>query len=345
MRSFNSLLFTCFLMIIQTVSTYASPGAEEVNPPEHDFVVAADGSGDFTQLQKAFDAVPFLRKNRTVILVKNGTYIEKLTLPANKTNITLIGENVENTIVTFDDYASRKNQFGEEIGTSGSSSFFIYGDGFMARNITFSNTAGPVGQAVAVRIDGDRVIFENCRFLGFQDTLYPHGPESRQYYKNCYIEGTVDFIFGWSTAVFEDCEIYCKRDGYITAASTEEDTEYGFVFKNCKITGDAPAGAVYLGRPWRPYAQTVFIECEMSKVIRPEGWHNWNKPEAEKTAFYAEHQNTGPGADLGQRVDWAHQLSPAEAGKYELKQIFDDWDPLQELSELKNVEFKSSISE
>lgn len=156
----------------------------------YDFTVAKDGSGDFITVQEAIDAVPDLRRNRTTIFIRNGVYKEKLVLPYTKTNVTFIGESTEGTILTYDDYASKKNRFGEEVGTSGSSSFFINGEGFEARNITFENSSGPVGQAVAARIDADKVVFENCRFLGFQDTLYPHGKSSRQYYKNCYIEGT-----------------------------------------------------------------------------------------------------------------------------------------------------------
>ncbi|WP_246070268.1 pectinesterase family protein [Mangrovivirga cuniculi] len=302
---------------------------------EFDYIVSKDGKGDFNTVQAAIDAVPDMRKETTRILIKNGVYKEKLVLPASKTNVTFIGENPEKTIITFDDYASKKNEFGEEIGTSGSSGFYVFGNGFTAQNITFSNTAGPVGQAVAVRVDGDKVIFENCRFLGFQDTLYPHGDRSRQYYKNCYIEGTTDFIFGWSTAVFENCEIFSKEGGhYITAASTKEETDYGFVFLNCKLTGNAPENSVYLGRPWRDYAQTVFINCELGRHIKPEGWHNWSKPEAEKTAFYAEYNSSGPGANKSERVKWSHQLSSKEASQYSLTEVFDGWGPNERLEKL-----------
>lgn len=291
----------------------------------YDFVVARDGSGDFRTIQEAFNAVPHLRKERTRILIKKGTYKEKLILPTTKTMVSIIGEDVDSTIVTYDDYASRKNRFGEEIGTSGSSGFFVFGDDFRARDITFSNTAGNVGQAVAVRIDGDRVVFENCRFLGFQDTLYPHGKESRQYYRNCYIEGTVDFIFGWSTALFENCTIHCKKRGYITAASTPEESSYGFVFLHCKITGNAEDDSFYLGRPWRSHANVVFIHCEMGPHIKSEGWHNWNKPEYEKTAFYAEYGSHGEGADPAARVPWSRQLTPEKAKQYTPVNILGEW--------------------
>ncbi|WP_258099813.1 pectinesterase family protein [Marinoscillum pacificum] len=293
----------------------------------YDFVVAADGTGDFTKVQDAIDAVPHLRKTRTYILIKPGVYKEKLSLPATKTNISFIGEDALRTMLTYDDYASKKNAFGEEMGTSGSTSFFIYGDGFEAENITFENSSGPVGQAVAVRVDGDKVKFTNCRFLGHQDTLYPHGKGSRQYYKNCYIEGDVDFIFGWSTAVFEECEIFCKRAAYITAASTEEHTPYGFVFKNCRLTGTAEPNSMYLGRPWRPYAKTVFMNCDLGNLIKPEGWHNWGSEEKEKTAYYAECQNTGSSYTPDQRVSWSHQLTDEQAKEYTLEKIFGDWNP------------------
>jgi pectinesterase len=291
-----------------------------------DFTVSKNGGGDFATVQEAVDAVPDFRKNPTTILIRNGTYKEKVTLPPTKTNVKFIGEDREKTIITFDDYASKKNRFGEEIGTTGSATFFVFGDGFSAENITFENSSGPVGQAVAVRVDGDIVSFTNCRFLGFQDTLYPHGERSRQLYKNCYIEGTVDFIFGWSTAFFEDCTIYCKRDkGYVTAASTLPETPYGFVFRNCRITGEPSVVNCYLGRPWRPYAKTVFIDCFMDTQVHPAGWHNWNKPDAEKTTFYAEHGCTGPGADGAQRVKWSHTLSVEEASLYTREKILGDW--------------------
>ncbi|GAA4443055.1 hypothetical protein GCM10023188_43510 [Pontibacter saemangeumensis] len=299
-----------------------------VRAQTHDFVVAKDGSGDFKTVQEAINAVPDFRKNPTTIYIKNGVYKEKLTLPASKTAVKFVGEDVRKTILTNDDYASKKNRFGEEMGTTGSTGFYVFGDEFAAENITFENSAGPVGQAVAVRVDGDKVMFTNCRFLGNQDTLYPHGEKSRQYYKNCYIEGTTDFIFGWSTAVFENCEIYCKEGGnYITAASTLEETPYGFVFLNCRITGNAPANSYYLGRPWRPYAKTVFINTYMGKQIKPEGWHNWSKPDAEKTSFYAEYNSTGPGANPAKRVKWAHQLTKEAAQEYTLANIFKGWEP------------------
>lgn len=312
----KTLLFTQLFFIL-----VMSPFNANAENMKFDFIVSKNGDGDFETVQEAINAVPDFRKTTTTIFIKNGIYQEKLVLPASKNNVTFIGEDVEKTVLTNNDFASKKNRFGEEMGTTGSSSFFIFGNNFTAKNITFKNSSGPVGQAVAVRIDGDQIFFENCRFLGFQDTLYPHGENSRQYYKNCYIEGTVDFIFGWSTAVFEKCEIFCKSKGYITAASTKENTSFGLVFIGCKIHGDAPPKSVYLGRPWRPYAKTVFIKCELGEVIQPEGWHNWSNPEKEKTAFYAEYKNYGPGSNIDNRVPWSKKLSESEITEYTLENI------------------------
>ena len=310
------VLFIVLLVFAQTSFALAET---------YDFVVAADGSGQFKTVQEAINAVPDFRKNTTTIFIKKGIYKEKLIVPESKNKVTLVGESLLETIITFDDFAQKKNRFDEEMGTTGSSSVFIFGPDFTAQNITFENSSGPVGQAVAVRITADRVAFFNCRFLGFQDTLYPQGEKSRQYYKNCYIEGTVDFIFGWSTAVFDQCEIHCKTKGYVTAASTLEETPFGLVFFNCKIGGTAPTGSVYLGRPWRPFAKTAFIECELGEVIHPEGWHNWNKKDAEQTATYVEYKNTGAGAATEKRVTWAKQLTAEERAAYTLQNILGDW--------------------
>lgn len=292
---------------------------------EPDFVVAPDGSGDFRTVQEAINAVPDFRKNETRIFIKKGTYKEKLVLAGSKINVVFIGEDRDQTILTYDDFASKKNRFGEEIGTTGSTSFFEFGDGFRAENLTFENSSGPVGQAVAVRVDGDMVAFINCRFLGFQDTLYSHGEKSRQYYRGCLIEGTVDFIFGWSTAVFDHCTIICKDHGFVTAPSTNEGTPFGFVFLDCKITGTAPEVSFYLGRPWRPHGKSAFLRCEMGKMIKPDGWHNWDKPDAEKTTFFAEYKNTGAGSSGERRVSWSHQLSEEDVLAYTPEKILGEW--------------------
>ena len=321
MNKFAKTLLTALISLMLFSAGYAK------KPHNADFVVAKDGSGDFTSVQAAINAVPDFRKKTTVIYIKDGVYKEKLILPTSKTNVTFIGEDVNKTILTYDDYASKKNRFGEEMGTTGSSSFFVFGSNFTAKNITFQNSSGPVGQAVAIRVDGDQAVFINCHFLGFQDTVYTHGRKSRQFYKDCYIEGTVDFIFGWSTAVFEDCTINCKSNGYVTAASTPKDSDYGYVFKDCHIAGKAAANTYYLGRPWRAYAKVVYMNCYLGKQIKPEGWSNWHGTDRDKTAYYAEYHDHGPGSNPSQRVKWSHQLTKEQASQYSLKKIFNGWDP------------------
>lgn len=306
-------------------------------------VVSKDGKGNFATIQEAVDAVENDSSQRTKIFIKAGVYKEKIIIPETKGPIVLEGENQEKSVITFDDFASRKNQEGKDIGTTGSATVFIYADNFTARNISFENSAGKVGQAVAVLTTGDRIAFENCWFLGNQDTLYLKGTQdledktkpSRNYFKNCYIEGTTDYIFGAGTAVFENCTIYSKETAsYITAASTPKENSFGFVFIQCNITGNAKESSVYLGRPWRPFARTVYINCTLNSTIRPEGWHNWNKPDAEKTAFYAEFNSKGSGAAIASRVNWSHQLNQSEAQKYTLGNILkgkDNWNAKKSL--------------
>ena len=299
----------------------------------HDLVVAQDGSGDFMTVQEAIDAVPLNRSKTTRIYIRKGTYKERILISEAMRNLHLIGEAAAETILTFDNYASKPNAFGENFGTFGSSSLFIYASDFTAENLTFENSAGNVGQAVAVMVAGDRVVFRNCRFLGNQDTLYTWGKQSRQYYVDCYIEGTVDFIFGSSTCVFERCEIKAKRaGGYLTAASTPEQNAFGYVFTECRLTADEGVEKVFLGRPWRPYAKTVFIDCEMGAHIHPAGWHNWNNKEAEAHSFYAESGSKGPGSKDSERVSWARTIKRSERKNFRIANVLsgsDDWNPQQ----------------
>lgn len=288
-------------------------------------VVAQDGSGDYTTVQAAIDAIPAFPVEGVEVFVKNGTYREKVIIPSWKTNVSMVGESKENTIIIWNDYSGKG-----DINTFTSYTVLVQGNDFSAENITFENNAGRVGQAVALHVEADRAVFKNCRIIGDQDTLYAGVDNSRQYYYNCYIEGTTDFIFGPATAVFENCVIHCKKNSYITAASTPKGQPYGFVFLNCKVTASEEAQKVYLGRPWRPYAQTVFINTVLGEHIRPEGWHNWSKPDAEKTAFYAEHKSKGPGASVKTRVTWSKQLSAREVKKYKPAIILagdDNWNP------------------
>ncbi|MGO4770464.1 pectinesterase family protein [Flavobacterium sp. W22_SRS_FK3] len=299
------------------------------------FVVAQDESGDYKTVQEAFDAVPKLKQDRTVIFVKNGTYKEVVTLEADKNNVTLIGEDADKVIITYDNYSSKINPATNKgYGTSGSSSCFIMGTGFYAKKITFENASGPVGQALAISIHGDKAVFNNCKFLGFQDTVY--GADGRQYFKDCYIEGSTDFIFGSSTAFFDNCTLHTKGGSAITAASTKEYVNFGYVFSNCKITGTGK-NITTLGRPWRPYAAVAFINTQMSDAIKSAGWNNWGKTVNESTARYSEYNSSGAGAYPNERVKWMKKLTSDQAKVYKVKNVLkttyanppvvDNWNP------------------
>ena len=321
MKNLKCLFIICLMTFV----------ALPMSSKDYNIVVAQDGSGDFTTVQAAINAVPDYRKaGPTRIYIKKGMYKEKIVIAESKQGVQLIGE--DGAVLTYDDYAQKPNIFGEGKGTSGSGSVYIFGPDFFAENITFENTSGPVGQAVACHVAGDRAVFRRCRFLGFQDTLYTFGENTREYYEDCYIEGTVDFIFGKATAVFNRCELRSKRTGgFLTAPATPQSSSYGYVFYDCKLTADegVEAGSVWLSRPWRPYGKTVFIRCKMGEHIRPEGWNNWGKTDNERTAYYAEYQCYGKGADTSRRVAWSHQLKDANA--YVMTNILkgaDGWNPL-----------------
>ena len=289
--------------------------------------VAADGSGQFKSVQAAIMSVPSGSAIDPVIIhIKPGVYHELVYVQREKSYFRLIGENPTNTILTFGLYASMTNLDGKPLGTFKTPSTTIDADNFTAENITFANSAGPIGQALAIRVDGDRAAFRNCRFLGWQDTILIN--RGRQYFDNCYIEGHVDFIFGAATAWFEKCHIHCLRDGYISAASTPQDAPYGYVFSHCTIDG-GPGVKTVLGRPWRLYANVIYLNCEMSDVVRTNGWFDWGKPQAHKTTHYAEFNSTGPGANQTNRVDWSMQLTAADAKKITADKVLgaDGWVP------------------
>ncbi len=290
-------------------------------------VVSADGTGDFTTVQAAVDAIS--AGQPTIISIRPGTYKERIVIPAGKRFIHFQGQDAKTTILTYDLYAKIKDEAGREIGTFRTPSATIEADDFSAENITFQNTAGDVGQAVAAAVYGDRAVFRRCRFLGWQDTLLDQ--EGRHYYEDCYIEGHCDFIFGAATSFYERCHIHCLDASYITAASTPADQKYGYVFSNCKITGQPVGKKTFLGRPWRDYASVTFLNTEMDDMIKPEGWHNWSKPEREKTARYAEYNSFGPGAAPQKRVGWSRQLNKEEAETITVAETLagnDGWNPL-----------------
>lgn len=289
-----------------------------------DATVAPNGDGQFKSIQEAIMAAPPGLPSATrpwVIAVKPGVYKELLYVQQERRWIKLVGEDAQTTVITFNLHANLVGFDGKPIGTFRTPTAQIDGDGFSAENITFENSAGPVGQALALRVDGDQVSFKNCRFLGWQDTLFLN--RGRQYFENCYITGHVDFIFGAATAWFERCQIHVLKDGYITAASTPETQAFGFVFTDCKITGE-PGVKTYLGRPWRGFAQTAFFNTAMSEVVRPEGWHNWTGPEREKTARYSELGSTGAGANPSARVQWLRPVSEQPT----LQAVLGTWNPL-----------------
>ncbi|MFV0566487.1 MAG: pectinesterase family protein [Flavobacteriaceae bacterium] len=308
------LVFSFILCWASLVAVFASNYKEECLVDNYTVIVAQDGSGDFTTIQEAIYSAKSFPYQRVEIYVKNGVYNEKVHIFSWNTHVSLIGESKEATIISFNDYF-KKIDLGRN-STFFTSTVLVEGNDFIAKNLTIQNASGPVGQAIALSVNADRCYFENCNFLGFQDTLYTAGEGFKQYFKNCFIEGTTDFIFGEATVLFENCVINSKSNSYITAASTPMGQPYGYVFKNCEITADKNVTYTYLGRPWRRYAKTVFINCSMGSHIKPEGWHNWNKPEAENLSFYAEYNCNGKGYKPEKRVTWSHQLKKTEAKKY-----------------------------
>lgn len=289
-------------------------------------VVSRDGTGNFRTLQEAIESARAFMDYTVTIYVKNGVYKEKVIVPSWVENIDIIGEDRDKTIITYDDHANIN-----KMGTFRTYTVKVEGSDITFKNLTIENNAAQLGQAVALHTEGDRLKFINCRILGNQDTIYTGAKFTRLYFKDCYIDGTTDFIFGPSTALFEDCIIHSKRNSYVTAASTPKEAKYGYVFKHCKLTAEPGVDKVYLGRPWRPYAYTLSLECELGKHIVLAGWHNWGKQSNEETARYMEYKNTGEGANASERVAWSKQLTKKEAEAVTVDAIFrtqSDWNPI-----------------
>ncbi len=277
-------------------------------------VVAKDGSGHFNNIQEAVWSVRAEMTHRRVIFVKKGVYKEKVVVPTWCMNVSLVGEDRDSTILTWNDHANivrtlqaevRSDLAPRKITTFETYTLLVQGHGFQAENLTIENNAPEHGQAVALHVEGDKATFINCRILGNQDTIYAGSETSRQYYKNCYIEGTTDFIFGAATCFFDKCVIHSKKNSYITAPSTPKYKSYGFVFKDCTLTAATGIQKVYLGRPWRPYGASVWIDCTMGSHILPKGWDNWRNADNEKTARFVEINSKGAGANNNARVQWA----------------------------------------
>ncbi len=319
-------------LVFLTLALFSTLRLFAAAPAKPDAIVAADGSGQYTSVRAAIDAAPQLTHagaGHWTIFVKAGIYREIVYIQREKRFISLVGEDAERTTITFDLFNDFPAADGKPIATFRTPTVYLDADDFTVENITFANTAGAAkGQALAIRVDGDRAIFRRCRFLGWQDTILVN--RGRHYFEDCYIAGSTDFIFGGATAYFERCTIHAAGSGYLTAASTPDFAPYGFVFAHCKITGESPAVKTYLGRPWRDYAQTVFLFTEMSAHVRPEGWDNWKKPYAEKVSHYSEYGSTGPGANDAARVKWAKPLTEKEARTLTPKKVLggsDGWDP------------------
>ncbi len=295
-------------------------------------VVSRDGTGEFRTIDEAIEVCRAFMDYTKVIYVKKGVYKEKLIIPSWLTNITICGEDRDNTIITWDDHANIKMPVGgldseaavkgKPMGTFRTYTLKVQGSYITLKDITIENNAAKLGQAVALHTEGDHILVQNCRLLGNQDTLYTGVGGTRVAFYDCYIEGTTDFIFGPSIAWFQNCEIHSKANSYITAASTPAGQKYGYVFYKCRLTADKDVDKVYLGRPWRPFAATIFMDCELGKHIRPEGWHNWNNAKNEETARYAEYGNKGEGASTKNHVKWSKQLTKKEAAKVTLLDAF-----------------------
>lgn len=291
--------------------------------------MAADGSGDYRDLQQALDAVPPGNPREQVIRLRPGLYRGVFTVDANRPHVRLVGAGAGASVLSWNNYADLIDPAsGRPLRTSGSATVYVYGDAFVAEDLTIENTAGRVGQAVALSVQAPHAGFRNVRLLGHQDTLYTH-TGSVVHFKDCYIEGTVDFIFGGATALFDDCVIVSSgAPGYVTAASTPQGQRFGYVFRRALLRGEGTA-TTYLGRPWRPYARTVFLDSDLGAHIAPAGWHDWDKPGAQATSYYGEFGSKGAGAAPEQRVRWAHHLSGDEAAAYTDDAILGDWQPFR----------------
>lgn len=308
-----------FLLSFIALSVHA---ANKYDNPDTLFV-ARDGTAEFRNIDDAIEVCRAFMDYHKVIFVKKGIYKEKLIIPSWLTNIEICGEDRDQTIITYDDHANIKlPTTGKPMGTFRTYTLKIEGSNITLKNITIENNSARLGQAVALHTEGDKLLFINCRFLGHQDTIYTGVGGTRLYFKDCYIEGTTDFIFGPSTAWYENCTIKSKANSYVTAASTPADQVYGYVFNHCKLIADEGIDKVFLGRPWRPYAYTLFMNCELGKHIRPEGWHNWGNKDNEQTARYLEYNNTGDGSDKSNRVAWSKQLTKKEAQKITPEVVF-----------------------
>lgn len=294
-----------------------------------ELVVAADGSAPFDHVQDAIDAA-VAGGRPAVVRVRAGTYREVVDIPEGAPPIELLGDGKATTTIAFDNHASRIDAAsGKPFGTFGSATVFVRGDDFRASGLTIANDVGPVGQAVALAVVGTRAAFRDVRLLGHQDTLYLQGRDSVSWFGDCEVHGTVDFVFGAGTALFERCRIHSLGNGYVTAAATPQDHPFGLVFRDYALTGAVGVDRVYLGRPWRDHARVAFLDSSLGPHILAAGWHDWDKPARQASSFFAEGGNRGPGAGTAGRVPWSHRLDPAKAATYTRDAILGDWRPFE----------------
>lgn len=319
----RNLFLVCSSLVLAVSAVQAQTDAKLLTA-----VVAKDGSGDFTTIQAAMATIGMGSPARpATIYVRKGVYREVVYAQREKRYVRLIGEDPASTILVYGLHATMTGLDGQPIGTFRTPTFSLDADDFTLENLTVQNDAGPVGQALAIAVNGDRVVFRNCRFLGHQDTVFLN--RGRQYFEGSYIEGTTDFLFGGATAWFENCDIRSLDSSYLTATATPPEAAFGFVFNRCRVSV-AEGEHSYLGRPWRDHAATLFMRSELGAGIRPAGWHNWDEPWREVTSRYLEYRNTGPGADRDQRVPWSRELTPNEADLVTPATVLrgcDGWDP------------------
>lgn len=314
------------LSALALILSLTASAASKYDNPDTIFV-ARDGTGEFRTIDEAIEVCRAFMDYHKVIFVKNGIYKEKLIIPQWLQNIEICGESVEHTIITYDDHANVKILLGtavprlQPMGTFRTYTLKIEANDITLKNLTIENNSARLGQAVALHTEGDRLVFINCRFIGHQDTIYTGMPGTRLFFKDCYICGTTDFIFGPSTAWFENCTIESLINSYITAASTPKEQPFGYIFNHCRLIAAEGVDAVYLGRPWRDYGYTLFMDCDMGRHIRLEGWHHWEL-QREQTARYLEYNNHGEGFTPQQRVAWSRQLSKKEAAAITPETVF-----------------------
>ncbi|EDY83836.1 Pectinesterase superfamily [Verrucomicrobiia bacterium DG1235] len=314
-RSFSRPFVILFAAAVLQASAFSGYKTE--------YTVAADGSGDFSRIQAAIDDCKSFPDLPITIRVKEGRYREKVTVHAWNTNLTILG--LGEVIIAY-------NSHFKEVNRGRNSTFFtgtveVLANDFSARNLTIENTAGPVGQAIALRVEGDRCSFFDCRLIGNQDTLYLAGEGHRQYFENCYIEGTTDYIFGGATAFFQNCILMSKADSYISAASTPKSSSFGFVFNKCRLDAAKGITEVYLGRPWRKHAKTVYLGCDYGDFIAQAGWDDWGLEDPGASVFYAEYIPKGSKKTGKRRIAWSCQLSKSDLSDYSREKVLRGWTP------------------